>query len=366
MEYPAMKKFIPGLQLSESFYHELVKPIIETEFPNQKYSACLIGPGSEVLGFDTPLSADHHWGPRLIIFLPPKDFGMKKRISDVLSRNLPPEFKGYPTNFGKPDKVGVRLLEKAKKGKSIRHMVKIHAIRPFFKRYLGIDSNRDINAVDWLVLSEQKLRTIRDGKIFHDQLGLKKIQDKLHYYPKDVWLYQLASEWMKISREEPFVGRCGSVGDEIGSRIITARLVHSIMKLSFLMEKQYAPYSKWFGTAFSKLACAQKLAPFLHRALSARNWKEREKNLSRAYECLARMHNSLRLTKPLPCKATRFFSRPYMVIHGDAFAEALKGKITDTTLKKTVACIGSANQLSDCVDFLENNRLLKKTKSLYY
>ena len=245
-------------------------------------------------------------------------------------------------------------------------MVKIHAIQPFFKSYLGVNPNGNIDAVDWLVLSEQKLRTIRDGKIFYDQLGLKKIQKKLHYYPKDVWLYQLASEWMKVSREEPFVGRCGEVGDETGSRIISARLVHSAMKLSFLMEKQYAPYSKWFGTAFSNLKCAPMIAPILCKAMSAHNWKEREKNLSKVYECLAKMHNSLKLTKPLPCKATRFFSRPYLVIHGDAFAEELKGKIRDKTLAKMSVCIGSANQLSDCVDFLENNKLLKKAKILYY
>lgn len=312
------------------------------------------------------MSADHHWGPRLIIFLSPKDFKKKKQMSTVLSKKLPPEFLGYSTNFGKPDKIGVRLLEKAKKGKPISHMVKIHTIQSFFKSYLGINPNDDIKAVEWLVLSEQKLRTIRDGKVFHDQLGLKKIQKRLDYYPKDVWLYQLASEWMRISQEEPFVGRCGEVGDELGSRIIAARLAHSIMKLSFLMEKQYVPYSKWFGTAFQKLKCARKMAPILRKAMSARNWKEREKNLSKAYEYLAKMHNSLKLTKPLPCKATRFFSRPYMVIHGDAFAEKLKGKIKDKPLKKITACIGSANQLSDCVDFLDNNRLLKKMKSLYY
>ncbi|MCX6770543.1 MAG: DUF4037 domain-containing protein [Candidatus Micrarchaeota archaeon] len=361
-----MAKFIPGLRLSERFYNELVKPIIKKEFPLLKYSACLIGPGSEVLGFDTPLSTDHHWGPRLLIFLLPKDIKKKKQISAALSKKLPPMFLGYSTNFGKPDKIGVRLLEKAKKGSPISHMVKIHAIQPFFKSYLGFNPNGGIKTADWLVLSEQKLRTIRDGKVFYDQLGLKKIQKRLNYYPKDVWLYQLASEWMKVSQEEPFVGRCGEVGDDIGSRIIAARLAHSAMKLSFLMEKQYAPYSKWFGTAFSKLKCSRMITPFLTKAASASNWKEREKNLSKAYECLAKMHNSLKLTKPIQDKATRFFSRQYLVIHGDAFAKELKGKIRDKTLKKMTACIGSANQLSDNSDFLDNNRLLKKMKSLYY
>ena len=64
-----MKKFIPGLQLSELFYNEVIKGLIDKKFPNLKYSSALIGHGSEVLGFDTPRSTDHHWGPRVMIFL---------------------------------------------------------------------------------------------------------------------------------------------------------------------------------------------------------------------------------------------------------------------------------------------------------
>ena len=37
-------------------------------------------------------------------------------------------------------------------------------------------------------------------------------------------------------------------GDELGSQVVAARLVREIMKLAFLMEKKYAPYSKWLGT----------------------------------------------------------------------------------------------------------------------
>jgi hypothetical protein len=44
--------------------------------------------------------------------------------------------------------------------------------------------------------------------------------------------------------------RAGFVGDELGSALIGSRLVRDIMNLCFLLEKQYAPYPKWFGTAF--------------------------------------------------------------------------------------------------------------------
>lgn len=64
-----MRPFIKGLELSERFYREAVAPILAQRFPKLRYSAALIGPGSDVLGFDTPQSMDHDWGPRLLLFL---------------------------------------------------------------------------------------------------------------------------------------------------------------------------------------------------------------------------------------------------------------------------------------------------------
>ena len=55
-----MKDFIPGLELASKFYEEAVKPILESVFSALPYSAALIGTGSEVLGFDNAMSADHH------------------------------------------------------------------------------------------------------------------------------------------------------------------------------------------------------------------------------------------------------------------------------------------------------------------
>ncbi len=359
-------KFIPGMQLCERFFLEAVKPLLEATFPQIHYSAGLIDSGSEVLGFDTERSTDHHWGPRVQLFLSPEDFSLRQTLVDHLSRNLPAEFLGFSTHFGNPDEIGVQLLTEAKQGEPINHRVEISTVESFFKSYLSIDPHAQLSPVDWFTLSEQKLKTVREGKIFHDQLGLENIRRKLHYYPKDVWLAMMAAEWMKISQEEHFIGRTGEVGDEAGSKIIAARLVKSIMRLCFLMEKEYAPYSKWFGTAFSRLRCAGPLSPVLENVLSAQSWRDREKHLSRAYELAAELHNGLGITKPLPARGSRFYSRPFKVIHGGLFAEELKKQITGPEVKTIAAGIGSVNQLSDSVDLLENNELLRRLAVLYH
>ena len=361
-----MARFIPGLKLSELFYKEAVKPILDSEFPQLRYSAALIDSGSEVLGFDTPQSRDHHWGPRLLLFLPKADCREKQeKILTVLGRRLPSTFHGYSTHFGEPDEEGVQLLRKVKNGEPINHRVDVSTIESFFQGYFGINPDDKINELDWLIFSEQKLRTIRSGRVFHDGLELNKIRRKLKYYPKDVWLYLLACQWHRIEQQEPSMVRCGDVGDELGSKILAARLIKDVICLCFLMEREYAPYSEWFGTAFSRLRCSTKLTPIIEKVLSSQDWKERERNLSSLYEEIAKMHNSLDITEPLPTTVSRFYSRPYLVIHADRFAREIRNKIRSRVIRNIKVDIGSVNQFSDSTDVLEDTRLLKKLRILY-
>ena len=119
-------------------------------------------------------------------------------------------------------------------------------------------------------------------------------------------------------------------------------MVRDLMKLCFLMEKRYAPYSKWFGTAFAKLECSPEIGPVFEQVLSANSWREREEHLSRAYGAVARMHNALGVTPPLGTKVSPFHTRPYLVlsviwlrpppedprIAGFATKDALAGRIS--------------------------------------
>jgi len=137
------------------------------------------------------------------------------------------------------------------------------------------------------------------------------------------------------------------------------------MQLCFLMEQQYAPYSKWFGTAFSKLTCAPALTPVLQRATLTTDWRARETALAEAYSIMAGMHNALGVTAPQPTEVSSFFKRPFSVIHGRAFASAIKAQIQDEVVRRIPEDIGGIDQFSDSADLLEAVGLRRRLKALY-
>ncbi len=256
--------FVPGLQLSEALYREAVAPILAHEFPGLVHSAARIGTGSDVLGFDTVRSTDHEWGPRLLLLLSETDAATHGlAIVEALRHTLPREIRGYPTNFGPTHEVGVSILQPVVGG-PVEHKVEVKTLSQFLQERLGISSARELDVLVWLTFSEQALLEVTAGAVFHDGLGtLAETRRLLAYYPHDIWLYLLAAQWARVSQQEPFVGRTGEVGDELGSALVAADLVRDVMRLGFLMERQYAPYSKWYGSAFAFLACAARLKPHL-------------------------------------------------------------------------------------------------------
>lgn len=238
-----MSAFIHGRELSRSFFMEVVEPLLGDRFPSLRYAAALLGHGSEVLGYDTEMSTDHEWGPRVDLFLGEDEPGeTRDRIDAVLRECVPTSFRGHSTHFGAPDPKagGTRLPVRIERG-PIHHRIGIWRAREFFRSYLGADVARPFEPADWLTFPQQKLRTITSGPIFRDDIELEALRTRFSFYPHDVWLYLLASGWARIGQEEHLMGRAGSVGDDTGAAIIAARLVRDLMRLCLLMEKVYAP-----------------------------------------------------------------------------------------------------------------------------
>jgi hypothetical protein len=348
--------FIPGLRLGRAFFEEAGRTIVEAIVPRDAYAAGFMGKGSDVLGYDTERSTDHDWGPRFQVFLPDDRFDRQSRLLDEeLGKRLPADFKGYPVGAVESEEASARP-----------HRVQIETVRGFLGRHLGIEDLSSLGVLDWLTFPEQRLLELTSGEVFHDPHGeVTRFREKLAAYPADVWLYRMACQWQRLSQHEGFVGRCAEAGDLAGMRLVAARVVRDEMKLCFLVERKYAPYDKWLGTAFARLPCASRMQPLLSAALDARVYETLEPSLAAIYRRLGDMHNTLHVTGPMDPAPRRFFSRPYLVMRAERFANALLNAVQSEELRRIPVRMGAIDQFVDNTDFIEHAETYRKVLALY-
>jgi hypothetical protein len=312
---------------------------------------------------------DHWWGPRLEVYLRSEDYTpeLAAEIQRVLAEELPFEIRGFSTHMEEVNRATGTVFMARRTERPINHMVIVTTARTFFQDYLGARPlDEPLTPAVWLTMPEQHLRTVVSGGIWHDGTReLTRVRELVRWYPEDVWRYVLKCQWRRIEQEEAFPGRCAEAGDELGSRVVAGRLVRELMHLAFLLERQYMPYSKWLGTGFARLECAPQLQPALTGALDAGDWPERERNLSLAYETVARMQNALQLAEPVRDTVSPFFGRPFLVIHGDRFAAALEQAITEEAVKGLPRYLGSTSQWVDSTDVLSSPRWCGRLAGLY-
>ena len=338
--------FVPGLQLSRAFYAEAVRPLVG----DVRHSAARMGGGSEVLGFDTPRSADHEWGPRLELFLAPEDAGRAGELHQRLANRLPGTFQGWSTHFEQAE--GDHVGRMAAADGPVCHRVDIATLDAWLPAQLGTDPRLQLAPLDWLAIPTQALAQVTGGAVFHDGLGaLEPVRESLRWYPPDVWRYVLACQWRRVAQEEAFVGRCGEVGDELGSAVVAARLVRDLVRLALLLHRRYPPYGKWLGSAFATLPLAARLTPVLRAALAATDWHDREQHLAIAYEILAAAQNDSRLAAAVDPATRPYFSRPFRVLMADRFADALLAAVGAPAVA-ALPRIGAIDQHADSTDLL--------------
>jgi len=346
--------FSPGIELARRYYSEVVRPLLDEQAPGLRHSAALIGWGSEVLGFDTPRSTDHNWGPRCQVFLGPADADRAPGLMAMLADRLPATFAGWP----------IRFADVAVSDPAPRHWVEVAELGAWLTSRLGFDPRAGVRPRDWLATPTQVLAEITGGAVFADGLaagsgGLSAARAALAWYPADVWRHVLACQWARIGQEEAFPGRCAEAGDDLGSAVVAARLSRDLIRLTMLMHRRYPPYGKWLGSALARLpGVGAHLRPALLAAATARSWPDREQGLCVGYETVARLHNSLGLTAPLDTSVRPFFDRRFLVIDAGRFVAALRESIADGEIRRLPPA-GAVDQFVDNTDALGDQRLLR-------
>lgn len=338
---------ISGIQLAENLYETHVKPILQKNYPQLKYAAALIGPGSEVLGYDDEVSRDHHWGPRFQLFLTPEDLKQySSELHDVIANQLPFTFHGYSCHWTQPIETdaGNQFLEE-KHTYPLNHRIEIHSVNSYLNKMLGIDHSQ-LSDLEWIQLPEQILLEVTKGKIFFDNFGhLTQVHQELSYFPENVRLFKLKTQWEQIGQEKTFVGRPNSTENDLNSQLEAARLVRKCVKVGFLIAKQYTPYFKWFGKAFQDLPLSPQIHQKLLETLSATTWSQREKFLSLVYLALVEEMVKCKIVPELNLQPKSYFTRAQTVVNIEKIIEALSQQIRAPLNNKTL--MPAVDQLID-------------------
>ncbi|MFF1820675.1 DUF4037 domain-containing protein [Kribbella sp. NPDC058245] len=325
-----MTGFRSARELSAAFYADVIRPAVDVS-----HAAGLLGWGSDVLGYDTERSMDHGWGPRLQVFVDEPE-----PVRAAVERALPDEYDGYPVRFGWDTQEPI-------------HHITVTTLGDWLVDLLGFDASLGVGTADWLITPQQKVLGVVAGQVFADDGRLAPVRDRLQWYPEEIWRWSMGCQWARIGEEEPFVQRTHEVGDELGSRVLAARLTRDLMRLALLQSRTYAPYSKWMGTAFTQLGHPDGLDRVLADVLAADNYPAREQALTTAYRLLGERHNKLSITPTVDPTPRPFHERPALVLGAERFAEACLATVTDAGLR-ALPLIGTVDQFSDNTALLSN------------
>jgi hypothetical protein len=325
-----------GLVLARQWYRDTVAPVLA----GVPHAAALLGDGSEVLGFDDEISTDHDFGARVQIFCAADDLERTRALT------------------GHVEVPGRAWVELASSGE-------------FFRARLGFDPADGVSPAQWLATPTQRLGSLTAGAVFHDPDGeLERRRAVLAWYPDDVWRYTLAAGWLRIDQHGPFLARTATRGDDLGSRLVAARMVRDLMRLAFLVERRWAPYDKWVGTAFGGLGLAAELGPSLDAALAADDWRSRERAVLNAGTTLLAATNALAVAPNVDPQPRQFWDRDIRVVPAMEAVRALLGAVEDSSVRRLAdertrtdhlgqthpAVAGSVDQVTDSVEILSDPR----------
>jgi Domain of unknown function (DUF4037) len=109
-----------------------------------------------VLGFDTPRSRDHEWGPRVQLLV---DAEQVDAVRERIARDLPPTFDGFET-------VWFSLATGM-----VTHHVQVTTLAEWIIQTVGLDPRAGMDAAAWLGLPQQRLLNVTAGRVFRDDTG---------------------------------------------------------------------------------------------------------------------------------------------------------------------------------------------------
>ena len=265
------------LALCRRFFETHGYPLLKDAFPElvTQVAAGRVGGGSDVLGADDEHSRKGEWGPSFQIFMGEGDYNtIGPQVWDLMNSSVPPVYEGYVTAAGGGPKIDVFSIE------------------GFMRERMGL-SRYPETQLEWLALREDAVCNFVRGDVFYDPSNvLTQMRTKFAaYYPSDVWKLHLARAaytcWFYGPANYP--DRIAPRGDIITGLVARGMFVEYAMRLTLLLNRQYAPSRKWLHWAFTHLPMtADELDPLLIRITTSQDMNEQASLIVEAASVLSR------------------------------------------------------------------------------
>jgi hypothetical protein len=265
------------IDVSREFFDEVVRPILEREFPIETAQTAfgVFGYGSEVLRLDDDYSRDHHWGLRINALMPDELY--RKRADAMmrtLSAQLPPTFHGYALREGYTRWGGLELT----------------SLEAYLERTIG-GAHPPQTYEDWLSIPEEDIIHVVAGEVWHDPAGrFTAIRAALNaYYPEPVRLRRIAHWCRYFSGMGTYALKRAILREnELYATITFARAIRLGVQLAFLLDRHYYPYDKWLLAFFERLPrMAGRLRAIVHAAVRVSTpWERKLEQLDQMSDVL--------------------------------------------------------------------------------
>ncbi|MCB0254077.1 MAG: DUF4037 domain-containing protein [Anaerolineae bacterium] len=246
------------IDVSRCFFFEVLKPILESNFPaaTAQTTFGVFGYGSEGLRLDDEHSADHHWGIRVNALMPEQMFAQQSAdILRVVEKETPATYRGHNLRDGYSAGKGLSLT----------------SLEGYLLRTVGL-TRVPQTFQEWLNVPEEDITHVVNGEIWQDDAGqFSAVRAAfLAYYPEPVRLRRIAHWCRYFSGMGTYALKRALLRyNEWYAAVTFARAIRLGVQLAFLLDKQYCPYDKWTMAFFSQLPrLYYPLAPIVNEAVS--------------------------------------------------------------------------------------------------
>ncbi len=234
-----------GIEIASRYFWEVGLPALESMLPKSvdRIAAGLIAAGSDCSGNDDEVSRDFDWGPRFQVFLTGSDFATLGHDLQCVLNELPTQYEGaHCRSTGRTNNP-------------------VFAIDEFFASNtccgdLAGFAHSPETALDWLRIPESCLFEVTHGQVFYDPVGelTDRRQGFARYYPEDAWRRRMSHALDECWRYgQDMLPRAIARDDYYTAQMAWWRFAEAAMRLGFLLNRRYAPESKWLYREFCKL-----------------------------------------------------------------------------------------------------------------